>query len=498
MNLLLRTTSVLALGLATASCETPVPQVLAPKYVPSTFTSPTAPAAEVWPKADWWKGFGSDQLDGLIATAQTDNLDLAAAAARVLQAEAQSEISGSALFPSITLDGSAQRARNGSGGVSVTSSGVTTRPVTGNAFGLTVDASYELDIWGKARDNLRAADELVKASTYAQQVVALTVTADVATTYLDVLALRERLTIARQNIDAAKRILAITQAKVTNGVSSRLDLAQQQAQLSGQEAQIPALEEQEREARYALAILLGRLPEGFDRARQRPCQGGCAPRRLLAADRPDRIGRRAKQRDRFAVQQFGLRLEHRRKPAADHFRRRVARRAIRTRQGPAIGVGRQLPQHGFELAFRRRNHPRTSGKSRRPGALQDRAGQRRGRSLPHFRAAISRGRHRPAQRADGAADPVHRAGPAGADQARPHSGRCRSLQGAGRRLERNRRCRDSGQPGRGHAGEGARALDGAAAGINHAGSPHAQSGADSRESSTGQADTRLTFAMTFS
>ncbi|MBV9063850.1 MAG: TolC family protein, partial [Alphaproteobacteria bacterium] len=100
--------------------------------------------------------------------------------------------------------------------------------------------------------------------TYAQQVVALTVTANVANTYLDVLALRERLTIAHQNVDAARRVLAIVQAKVTNGVSSRLDLAQQQAQLAAIEATIPALQEQEREARYALAILLGRLPEGFD------------------------------------------------------------------------------------------------------------------------------------------------------------------------------------------------------------------------------------------
>ena len=270
MTLLMRTTSVLALGLAVAGCATPVPQALAPKYVPSGFTSPTAPEAEIWPKADWWKGFGSDELDGLIVSAETDNLDLAAATARVLQAEAQSEIAGSALFPSLTLGGSAERARNGSGGISISSTGVPTpTATTGNAFGLSLNAAYELDIWGKARSNLLAADELVKASTYAQQVVALTVTSDVATTYLDVLALRERLAIARQNIEAAKRILAITQAKVTNGVSSRLDLAQQQAQLSGQEAQIPALEEQEREARYALAILLGRLPEGFDVAAQR-------------------------------------------------------------------------------------------------------------------------------------------------------------------------------------------------------------------------------------
>ena len=76
--------------------------------------------------------------------------------------------------------------------------------------------------------------------------------------------LRERIAIASKSVDAARRILAITQAKVTNGVSSNLDLAQQRALLAGQEAKIPALEEQEREERYTLAILLGRIPEGFD------------------------------------------------------------------------------------------------------------------------------------------------------------------------------------------------------------------------------------------
>jgi multidrug efflux system outer membrane protein len=265
MKLLLRTTSVLAIAAAVAGCDTPIPQALAPKYVPSNFSAPTAREAPIWPSADWWKGFGSDELNGMIATAQTENLDLAAATARVLQAEAQSEIAGSALFPTINLEGTAQRSRNGAGIITNAQNQIVgTKGSTTNAFGLLLNATYELDIWGKARNNLRAADELVKASTYAQQVVALTVTSDVGTTYLDVLALRERLAIARQNVDAAKRILAIVEAKVTNGVSSRLDLAQQQAQLASIEATIPALEEQEREARYALAILLGRLPEGFD------------------------------------------------------------------------------------------------------------------------------------------------------------------------------------------------------------------------------------------
>jgi multidrug efflux system outer membrane protein len=268
MKFLLRTTSVVALALGAAACQTPIPQVLGPQHVPSNFTAPTAQTAPIWPSAGWWTGFGSPELNGFITTAQTSNLDFAAATARVLQAQAQSEISGSALFPSISLQGSAQRARNGAGQfvldpVTNLPTGAT-KAATGNAFGLTLDASYELDIWGKAQANLRAANQLVLASTYAQQVVALTVTTDVATTYLDVLALRERLDIARQNVDAAKRILVIVQAKVANGVSSRLDLAQQEATLAGIEATIPALQEQEREARYALAILLGRLPEGFD------------------------------------------------------------------------------------------------------------------------------------------------------------------------------------------------------------------------------------------
>jgi NodT family efflux transporter outer membrane factor (OMF) lipoprotein len=75
-----------------------------------------------------------------------------------------------------------------------------------------------------------------------------------------VLALRERVDVARKNIEAAKRILAITQAKVTNGVLSNLELAQQTATVLGVQATIPRLEEQEREQRNALAILLGRMP----------------------------------------------------------------------------------------------------------------------------------------------------------------------------------------------------------------------------------------------
>ena len=266
MRTLLRLSSVSVLALASASCSTPVPEAIKPGDVPQSFTAPYTKTSQVWPSTDWWTNFSSSELSGLETTAQTDNLDLAIAESQVLQAQAQTGISGAALFPDIGFNASAQRSGNGGKAVGVGPGGAL--HTTGNTFGLSLQASYQLDIWGEAQDNLRAAQESLRSSQYAQETVALTVEADVANTYFDVLALRQRIKIIEDNIAAAKRILTITQAKVTNGVSSNLDLAQQQATVAGEEAQLPGLQEQEREARYALAILLGKPPEGFDVAGQ--------------------------------------------------------------------------------------------------------------------------------------------------------------------------------------------------------------------------------------
>ncbi|MDE1938618.1 MAG: efflux transporter outer membrane subunit [Alphaproteobacteria bacterium] len=252
MKILLRSVSLTMLALATAACSTTAPTAMKSDEVPKAFTAPATPGVSQEVTTDWWKSFSSPELTSLVETARTDNLDLAVAAARVQQAQAQTGLATSALFPNVNLSGSAKR------------QGTNHTGTTFNTFGASLGASYELDFWGLAQDNLRAARNSARAAIYAKDVVMLTVSANVANTYFDVVALRERLDIAKKNVDAAKRILAITQAKVDNGVSSNLDLAQQKALLAGQEAQIPALEEQEREARYALATLLGRPPEGFD------------------------------------------------------------------------------------------------------------------------------------------------------------------------------------------------------------------------------------------
>ncbi len=242
----------MALTLVTARCSTTPPVAMKSEELPKAFTAPMAQDAKQPVTMEWWKVYASPELSGLVETAQVGNLDLAAAAARVEQAQAQTGIAASALFPSIDLSADAKREGSKAPGT------------TFNTFGASLGASYELDFWGLAQDNLRAARSSARAAIYAQDVVQLTTDASVASTYFAVLALRERIAIAKKNVEAAKRILAVTKAKVVNGLSSNLDLAQQNALVAGQEAQIPALEEQEREMRYALAILLGRAPEGFD------------------------------------------------------------------------------------------------------------------------------------------------------------------------------------------------------------------------------------------
>src|SRR5690242_16847873 len=75
-----------------AGCATNPPQVLTPQYQIKTFVGPIVPTAEVWPKPAWWNVFGSAELSALVAEAQANNLDLAAAASRVLAADAQVRI----------------------------------------------------------------------------------------------------------------------------------------------------------------------------------------------------------------------------------------------------------------------------------------------------------------------------------------------------------------------------------------------------------------------
>jgi multidrug efflux system outer membrane protein len=267
-----------------AGCSTQVPQSLPHEMLPKTFTGPVSQGAPVWPEADWWKGFHDDELASLITEAQTGNRDLAVAAAHVMEAEAQTTIQRAALFPQ--LDAQANHVNAGCSGQGCQNFGKE------KAFGLTFNASYELDVWGLAQDNLRSADEQLKSSRFAQQAVALALNANVADQYLNVLALRQRIAIDNQYIAAIKNILKLIELRVKAGSIDHLDQAREQAQMESVESQLPGLQTQEKRALYTLAVLLGRPPEGFDvkaqnlDAVQSPLIGAGLPSDMLLR-RPD-------------------------------------------------------------------------------------------------------------------------------------------------------------------------------------------------------------------
>ncbi|QRX83397.1 efflux transporter outer membrane subunit [Glaciimonas sp. PAMC28666] len=249
--------STLALGVLCAflaGCAHNIPISEPPPAVemPAGWTLSGKPSDQEWPDNDWWKRFGSVELTQLVDEGQRSNLEIAAALARVRQAEAQARIAGAPLLP--TADFSAGGNRDlplGNNGAANTS-----------ASGL-LQVSYEIDFWGKNKASLAAAEASLKANLYDRQTVALTVTSGIVSTFLQVLSLHDRLNIARENVANAERVLALVEAQSSAGAASPLDLARQRSAVAGQKASIPDLMQQEREAQSALAILLGRSSQTF-------------------------------------------------------------------------------------------------------------------------------------------------------------------------------------------------------------------------------------------
>ncbi len=282
-----RQAAALALAaLALAGCS------LGPRFQKPRVATPatwqTAPAAAAWPSADWWRGFGSPELDTLMAQAQAANTDIAAAVARVREADAQTRIAGAPLLPSISAGGSIERTRSskvasGDRVLSATASTIINPEVT---------VSYQLDFWGKNQASLEAAQALARSSRYSQQTVALTVEAGVASTYFAILALTDRLAVTQANLASANEVLNALREEQTVGTATALDVAQQETVVATLEAEVPPLVQQLQQNKDALAILLGRTPEALGRiggtlaAMAQPTVAPGLPSELLAR-RPD-------------------------------------------------------------------------------------------------------------------------------------------------------------------------------------------------------------------
>ena len=245
--------------------------------VPPAFRATADTADAAWPSEEWWLNFRSPELDALIRSARAYNNDLAAAAARIVQADAQVRISGAPLLPTLDATASDSYRRTGIQGNGGGASGFSIDPVTGapiprtggasrryfdgRVYTAELQVSYDLDFWGRNRALAQAAQASAVASRFDQATVALNVVTSVANTYFQVLAGQDRLGVAERNLHDAERILGAFRARLTVGTANALDVSQQEALVAGQRANLPNLRNAVEQQRVALGILTGLPPE---------------------------------------------------------------------------------------------------------------------------------------------------------------------------------------------------------------------------------------------
>jgi outer membrane protein, multidrug efflux system len=200
-------------------------------------------------------------LQSLVQQAVESNLDLRFAEARIRQARAVRGIAESFLGPTIDAAASYQRSEasvsptNGTG-----RSGGNTVNVTTNQYFAGFDAAWELDIFGGVRRGIEAADADLQASVEARRDVLVTLTAEVARNYIDLRAFQQRISIARQNLEAQKHSAKLTRQRFEAGLASGLDVANAEAQVATTAAVIPLLEASAWQTIYSLGVLLGQPP----------------------------------------------------------------------------------------------------------------------------------------------------------------------------------------------------------------------------------------------
>lgn len=243
---------ILGLPLALGACS------VGKHYTRPTAAAPKAwltPAEAGWPKPDWWTAFGSDELNAYMRAALADNLDIAAAIARIREADAQAKIAGAALLP--TLDAGFTPSRGQTPTASLGKSGGT---VVANTFTAKLSTSYQIDFWGGNRAAAASAEAAAKASRFDRQTVGLTTQSSLADTYFTILSLQERLSVARSDLKDGEELLDAYRDRFRAGTATDLDVAQQENEVATLTAAIPPLEQSLMQNRTALALLLGKLP----------------------------------------------------------------------------------------------------------------------------------------------------------------------------------------------------------------------------------------------
>jgi NodT family efflux transporter outer membrane factor (OMF) lipoprotein len=210
----------------------------------------------------WWGALGDSALDGLIMDALSGNRDLRAARSRVTEARAALGIGRAASLP--WLDSTDTWTNNKS---SENSSGAGKRTET-TKFG--IDASWEIDVFGAQKDNIRAAEASLEASHAALHSAWATLASEVAFNYLSLRTLQERMRIANLNLALREETLSMVASLYDAGLRDALALNQAKYAAETTRASIPAMKSNIESVINALAIMTGRVPGSLEQSLSLP------------------------------------------------------------------------------------------------------------------------------------------------------------------------------------------------------------------------------------
>jgi len=233
------------------------------EYKPTTQTEFTESLGEnsnkIIDPVQWWESFNDPTLNALLKEAAAQNLSLQQTALRIYQLQAQLGISDATLLPTAALNASYSNNRNSSLQEILNNSN---NLVFKNAM---VQMSWELDFWGKSRRGIESSLNSYLSGVAAFYSADVSLTADVANTYINIRNNEALIAVAKTNLELQKESLRIANARFKYGATSMLDLSQAQAQYEQTKARIPDLIASLKKTQHAMSVLLGEPPDYYEK-----------------------------------------------------------------------------------------------------------------------------------------------------------------------------------------------------------------------------------------
>jgi len=243
-----------------------------PKYkkpeveTPQSWQSPVpwqpATPLDALPKDTWWKLFNDSELNEYEQRAMASNQTLKAAAARLTQARAFARVTASGLYPELDAGVNAQRQRL-SANRPTNGASIVPTAVTQNVFNIPFTLNYEVDLFGRVRNSLQAANATLQASAADLENVRLLISSELAADYFQLRELDAELAVVQKAIDFEKEGLNLVDKRHQGGAVSGLDVAQQQTVLDSSYTQLALLQQQRAQFEHAIAVLQGLPASNF-------------------------------------------------------------------------------------------------------------------------------------------------------------------------------------------------------------------------------------------